>query len=126
MSSKESGRLPALSARIRARRSQLGLTGAELASRAKISPSYVSLIEKGAKVPDEDVAVALARALGDDEDLYRAWARTARLGPEKLELLNRFEAMRRSPAYVRLVESGQADLSPRLREVAWRLQSRPT
>jgi transcriptional regulator with XRE-family HTH domain len=68
-------RLPSLNARIRMKRTQLGLTGAELAQRADISPSYVSLIEKGAKVPDEDVAARIARALRDDEDLYRAWAR---------------------------------------------------
>ena len=37
------------------RRAQLGLTGAELAERANISASYVSLIENGAKVPDEEV-----------------------------------------------------------------------
>ena len=63
-------RLPELNARIRARRSQLGLTGVELAQRSGISPSYVSLIESGAKVPDEDVAADLARVLDDDEDLY--------------------------------------------------------
>lgn len=127
-------RLPDLNARMRVRRSQLGLTGADLAQRAGISPSYVSLIEKGAKVPDEDVAADLARALDDDEDLYRAWARAARLGLRKLGLLNRLEAASRTPAYVSLVESGQAlprladsaeaeDLASRMREVAGRLSS---
>ena len=129
-------RLPDLSARIRARRSQLGLTGADLAERAGISPSYVSLIEKGAKVPDEDVAAQLARALDDDEGLYRAWTRAARLGLQNLDLLNRLEAASRTPAYVSLVESGQAlpkladsdaaeDLASRMREVAGRLSSPP-
>src|SRR3990172_3946331 len=101
-------RLPSLNARMRTRRSQLGLTGVELAQRAGISPSYVSLIERGAKVPDEDVAAGLARALDDDEDLYRAWARAARLGLHKLDLLNRFEVISRTPGYLSLVESGQA------------------
>ena len=125
-------RLPDVNARIRARRAQLGLTGVELALRSGISPSYVSLIESGAKVPDEDVAAGLARVLGDDEDLYRAWARGARLGPEKLELLNRLGAASRTPAYMSLVESGHAlprlpdaddaeDLASRMREVAGRL-----
>jgi transcriptional regulator with XRE-family HTH domain len=125
-------RLPDVNARIRARRAQLGLTGVELALRSGISPSYVSLIESGAKVPDEDVAAGLARVLGDDEDLYRAWARGARLGPEKLELLNRLGAASRTPAYMSLVETGQAlprfpdaddaeDLASRMREVAGRL-----
>ena len=129
-------RLPDLSARIRARRSQLGVTGADLAERAGISPSYVSLIEKGVKVPDEDVAAKLARALDDDEGLYRAWTRAARLGLQNLDLLNRLEAASRTPAYLSLVESGRAlpkladsdadeDLAARMREVAGRLSSPP-
>jgi transcriptional regulator with XRE-family HTH domain len=101
-------RLPSLNARIRTKRGRLGLTGAELALRADISPSYVSLIEKGAKVPDEDVAARLARALRDDEDLYRAWARASRLGVHKLNLLNRMEAISRSPAYLSAVERGDS------------------
>ncbi|HYN04547.1 MAG TPA: helix-turn-helix transcriptional regulator [Vicinamibacteria bacterium] len=99
-------RLPSLNARIRMKRTQLGLTGAELAQRADISPSYVSLIEKGAKVPDEDVAARIARALRDDEDLYRAWARASRLGLHRLNLLNRMEAISRSPSYLGMVERG--------------------
>src|SRR5512143_2799112 len=99
-------RLPSLNARIRTRRTQLGLTGAELSQRADISPSYVSLIEKGAKVPDEDVAARLAKALRDDEDLYRAWARASRLGLHRINLLNRIETISRSPSYTTLFESG--------------------
>jgi transcriptional regulator with XRE-family HTH domain len=128
-------RLPELNARIRARRVQLGLTGAELAQRSGISPSYVSLIESGAKVPDEDVAADLARALDDDEELYVAWAQASRLGPETLELLNRLDAASRKPAYVTLLESGHAlprlprtdeeELATRMREVASRLTSPP-
>jgi transcriptional regulator with XRE-family HTH domain len=101
-------RLPSLNARIRMKRTQIGLTGAELAQRADISPSYVSLIESGAKVPDEDVAARLARALRDDEDLYRAWARASRLGLHKINLLNRIQTISRSPAYLSLVERGDA------------------
>src|SRR5262245_18538385 len=93
---------------MRTRRSQLGLTGAELAHRAGISASYVSLIEKGAKIPDEDVAAGLARALKEVESLYRSWARAARLGLHDLELLNRLEAIARTPAYVDLLESGRS------------------
>jgi transcriptional regulator with XRE-family HTH domain len=132
-------RLPDLHARMRRRRSQLGLTGTDLARRAGISTSYVSLIETGAKIPEEDVAARLARALQDDEALYRAWARAARLGIHDLALLNELEAISRTPAYVSLVESGEelprleappeprgaaapaGDLATRLREVASRL-----
>jgi len=132
-------RLPDLHTRMRRRRAQLGLTGTELAQRAGISTSYVSLIENGAKIPEEHVAAGIARALDDDEALYRAWARAARLGTHDLALLNELEAISRTPAYVSLVESGEelprlearpspagggapaVDLAARLREVASRL-----
>jgi transcriptional regulator with XRE-family HTH domain len=132
-------RLPDLHTRMRRRRSQLGLTGTEIAQRAGISTSYVSLIENGAKIPEEDVAAGIARALDDDEALYRAWSRAARLGVHDLALLNELEAISRTPAYVSLVESGEelprleappeptgetepaGDLAARLREVASRL-----
>jgi transcriptional regulator with XRE-family HTH domain len=119
------------------------MTGAELAQRAGISASYVSLIEKGAKVPDEDVAASLARALEDDEGLFRAWARASRLGLHDLDLLYRLETIARTPAYMSLVESGEAlptlappdapspqgnegtELASRMREIASRLDSSP-
>ena len=143
-------RLPSLHTRIRRRRAQLGLTGGELAQRAGISTSYVSLIERGAKVPEEEVAAGLARALGDDEALYRGWARAARLGVHDLALLNELELIARTPAYASLVESGQelprldppptvpkapasalegdveAELGARLREVASRIAPSPS
>ena len=137
-------RLPPLHTRMRKRRAQLGLTGTEVAQRAGISTSYVSLIENGAKVPDEEVAAGLACALEDDEALYRAWARAARIGVHDLALLNQLEAIARTPAYVELVESGQelprlrpredkgpearreSDLGRRLREVASKLTPAPS
>jgi hypothetical protein len=103
----------------------------------------VSLIENGAKVPEEDVAAGIARALEDDEALYRAWARATRLGIHDLALLNELEAIAQAPAYVSLVESGEdlppleaprpsveeappaGDLATRLREVASRLGPEP-
>jgi transcriptional regulator with XRE-family HTH domain len=91
---------------MRRRRSQLGLTAPD-AQRAGISTSYVSLIENGAKVPEENVAAGIARALDDDEALYRAWARAARLGIHDLALLNELEAISQMPAYRTLVESGE-------------------
>ena len=79
------------------------------------------------------MAKGLARVLDDDEDLYVAWARASKLGPDKLDLVNRLEAASRKPAYVSLVESGHAlprlahaeedDLASRMREVASRLTS---
>ena len=116
-------RLPALHSRIRRRRAQIGLTGTQLGQRAGISASYVSVIENGAKVPEEGVAAALARALGDDEALYRAWARAARLGVHDLALLNELAAIARTPALASLVESGEA--LRRRRSVTRRAASSP-
>ena len=65
--------------RIRNRRTSMGLAGYELAKQAGISPSYLSLIESGAKVPSEEIALALAKALEDNPDLYVAWAQAGRL-----------------------------------------------
>jgi transcriptional regulator with XRE-family HTH domain len=137
--------VPGLHRRVRRRRRQLGLTGSELAERAGISASYVSLIETGVRVPDEEVAAGIARALDDDEALYRAWARAARLGTHDLALLNELEQIARNPAYASLVESGEElprltaaapglrepeesasdDLARRLREVAFNVSPAP-
>ncbi len=65
--------------RIRTLRLRRGLTGMELARRSGVSPSYISLIEHGEKVPSEQVAVRLAQVLGEKEDIYRIWAATARM-----------------------------------------------
>jgi len=100
-------RLPSLNARIRMKEEPARPHGGRARPARRHLPSYVSLIEKGAKVPDEDVAARIARALRDDEDLYRAWARASRVGLQKINLLSRMEAISRSPAYLSLVESGQ-------------------
>lgn len=65
---------------IRERRAERGLDGAELAKRAGISPSYVSLIESGHRTPNEETAARIAEALGDDPQLYRVLAARSRLG----------------------------------------------
>src|SRR5439155_4643552 len=67
--------------RIAARRSTRGLTLAALALRVRAAPSHLCHIENGEKVPNEDLAARIARALGDDEQAYRAWSR-ARAGSE--------------------------------------------
>ncbi len=53
-----------LGARLRARREALGLSQAELAEKVRISPNYVSVLERGLKLPALDTLVALAKALG--------------------------------------------------------------
>ena len=93
--------------RIRNRRTALGLNGVELAQRAGISPSYVSLIERGLKVPNEDAAARLARALEDDEDLYRAWARAERYGLDRLDQMQRLDDLTSDAQTSRMLASGR-------------------
>ncbi len=56
----------------------MGLSLQELARRVETSPSHIFHIENGEKVPNEDLAARVARALGEDEDVFRAWARARR------------------------------------------------
>ena len=105
---READRIP-LHERIRNIRQKRGLTGYELARKAGISPSYVSLIENGLKVPEEAIAVAIAGALGDDQSLYRAWARTARHGnlAETREALDRALRISQDQGLRRRLASGE-------------------
>src|SRR6185503_18314882 len=61
--------------------------------RPSVSSSYLCLIEKGRKVPNESIAVAIAEALGDDVALYRAWVR-ARKGADLPTALAAAETLR--------------------------------
>ncbi len=54
-------------------RKRKGWTVRDLAREADISPSYVSLIENGHKVPDAATIERLGRALDLDEKLLGAW-----------------------------------------------------
>jgi transcriptional regulator with XRE-family HTH domain len=65
--------------RIREMRRRREFSGQGLAEAVGVSPSYISLIEKGMKIPQEDVAVRIAQILGDDEEAYRVWAASARM-----------------------------------------------
>jgi transcriptional regulator with XRE-family HTH domain len=81
----------------------------ELARHARVSPSYISLIEKGSKVPSGPVALRIAKALNDDPRLYLAWVSSSRL--EDVEsaywLLGQARSYRRDPRLRARVESGQ-------------------
>ena len=66
-----------VAARIRSRRLALGWSLKRLSEAAGgLAPSFLFNIENGRKVPSEEVAVRIARALEDDahEATYRAWA----------------------------------------------------
>jgi len=69
------GRPDPIGQRIKDLRTARGMTLQNLAQKVGIAPSHVFHVENGDKVPSEDLAVGIARALHDDEDLYRAWAK---------------------------------------------------
>ncbi|MCU0253409.1 MAG: helix-turn-helix domain-containing protein [Acidobacteria bacterium] len=83
--------------RIRTLRLRRGMTGLELARRAGVSPSYVSLIEHGEKVPSERVAVRIAQALDEREEDYRVWAATARLDERTRQAVLRMRPAETAP-----------------------------
>ena len=79
--------------RIERHRKGRGMTLKDLADKVGLdSPSYIWAIEKGKKVPTVDLARKLARALGDDEELFVAWARAGREKSEERRTLNRLIA----------------------------------
>ena len=88
--------------RIRKYRERQQITGSQLASMADISPSYLSLIENGLKLPSAEVAERIARALGDDPDIYRAWVETAddKDLDARADRLEKFRQMRSTPGSV--------------------------
>jgi len=88
-----------LGQRIRNLREARGLAAYALADQVRISPSYLSLIESGTKVPSEDIAIRLAKALDDDPELYRAWVQATRHPDLRLHLdrLTQIQSFRTSP-----------------------------
>jgi transcriptional regulator with XRE-family HTH domain len=67
MDKSQGGRAEDLGARLRETRRKLGMSQTELAG-AELSPSYVSLIESGKRVPTPPVLALLAARLGSDPD----------------------------------------------------------
>jgi len=97
--------------RIRRRRRELDMPAVELARLAGISPAYVSLIEKGEKVPSEKVALRIAAALGDEADLYLAWSHSRRHGDlsttrDSLQRLHRYSSQGRARREIRAISKG--------------------
>ena len=73
--------------RIRTRRGELGLSLAQASARAGIkAPSFLHHIERGERIPSEEVVVWLAAALQEDDELLRAWVRLRRGAPLDLAL----------------------------------------
>lgn len=84
-----------VASRMRERRAALGWSLGKLARASGLrSPSYVFHIENGQKVPSDQVALRLAEALGEDPELYRAWAR-ARCRTDLSTVLESADTLRR-------------------------------
>ena len=58
----------AIGARIKAARERVHLTQEQLAEIIDISPTHMSVIERGVKTPKLDTLVRIANALGDSTD----------------------------------------------------------
>ena len=61
--------------RIRSLRIARGLSLQGLADIVGSAPSHIFHVENGSKVPGESLAARIARALGENEDAFRAWSR---------------------------------------------------
>jgi transcriptional regulator with XRE-family HTH domain len=64
--------------RIRSWRLARGLSLQKLAGEVGVAASHLFHVEHGSKAPSEALASRLARALGDDEQAFTAWARLRR------------------------------------------------
>ena len=74
-----------LGAEIRARRESIGLTLRELARRADLSPSALSLAERGGPVIGADALVRIADALATDRPTRARWSALGGRIPEDIE-----------------------------------------
>jgi transcriptional regulator with XRE-family HTH domain len=66
----------------------------DLSRAAEVSPSFISMIENGHKAPDPGTIERLARALGMDEELMRAWMTLRDRSAEPMETIEAASAMR--------------------------------
>ncbi len=70
---------------LRRTRRERGMTVRDLAEAAGVSPSYISLIEHGKKVPDAGTIERIGRVLGIDPGLLRAWVTVRGRSDDALE-----------------------------------------
>jgi transcriptional regulator with XRE-family HTH domain len=102
------GRPDPIGQRIKDLRTARGMTLQTLAEMVGIAPSHVFHVENGDKVPGEDLAVEIARALHDDEELYRAWARAR----SRSDFFTAVESAGVLAQYMRGVEKVRAEADP--------------
>jgi transcriptional regulator with XRE-family HTH domain len=87
--------------KVRNRREELGLTGAQLAAKAGMAPSAVSQIETGRRTPNSASVIKLAEALGVE---------VATLYPKKAQAPLPFEGVGAGPETRDLTEQDLTDL----------------
>jgi len=115
------GRPDPIGQRIKDLRVARGLTLQDLADKVEVAPSHVYHVENGDKVPSEDLAVKLARALRDDEDLYRAWARAR----SRSDFYTAVESAEVLAQYLRTAKQGPVETEPVRREATQEQWERP-
>ena len=114
--------LDPLRSRLRSRRLSRGLTFQAIADRADLrSGAYVFHIENGQRVPTEAVAVRLARALGEDERAFAAWARAL----QRTDLRTVFDATRELLEDPELAAFAAGTWTPRAEPAERASRSRP-
>ena len=101
-----------ISARIKQKRREKGWSRRELARRLQLSPTYISLIERGLRVPSSKIAEKLARFLDDDQELYSHWSS---LKPT-LKDVREYETRLRGSFPVKVVTPDEVRIEP-VREV---------
>ena len=84
----------AVGQRIKAAREKKNMTQEDLAACIDISPTHVSVIERGTKIPRMDTFVAIANVLGVSADDLRATAGVASELSAAIEALPHEERMR--------------------------------
>ncbi len=62
------------SEKIRQRREFLGMSVEELGAKIGVGAPYIELLEKGQRIPKEDIAIRLAQALQEPSDEYIRWS----------------------------------------------------
>jgi transcriptional regulator with XRE-family HTH domain len=91
---------------VRRRREELGLTGAELATKASMAPSAVSQIETGKRTPSSTSVMKLAAALGVEVgELYPKGTR--QLSLEELPTFSREDLSEAGLANLEAVQRGE-------------------
>lgn len=110
---------------------KLGALAADPSGRA-LAASFIHAVEAGTKVPGEEVALRLARALGDEQQaaLYSAWSQTQSRGrssrADHLTLLQAWQTLRFAGLAADAEETPEDPAAPRRSPTAAPVRARRT